>query len=210
MNKPKTLKQQFDDLIKNLNNSRAPQEYVIYGGIEMHKQMDEVVTEIVWYSQNPILDQPAQKWHYGDGFYMVLKPFGPVKPGDIILLKDYVHTRVVKIATATEKQVFFNWSEEFKASMKFTPLEWQSIRPITKWELLKIFPHLSDRIKHLHAYFAIMQFYPQYICEECMTLLSLENKGGGWENHHYNKTCGNCKRRPVKVYARNALKPINL
>lgn len=209
MDKPKTLKQHFNEIIKNFNNSRYPQEYVIYGSAETFKQMDEAVSNLVWIMKNPRLG-PEQKWHHGDGFYRVMKQFGQLYTFDIILLKSYVHSRVVKIATATQKQVFYSYSEGFNASMKFTPEEWQKLKPLSKWELLKIFPHLSDRIKHLHAYFAIMQFYPEYICEECIALLSLENKGGGWENHHYNKTCGNCKKRPVKVYARNALKPIGL
>lgn len=210
MKKTNSLKQSFLDLVNTLNKQPASQEYIIYGGIESRKQMDEAVKELMWRSKNPVLDQPAQKWHYGDGFYMVLKPFGHAKAGDIILLKNYVHTRVVKIATATERQIFFDWSEDFKADMKFTPAEWKSLRPLEKWELLKIFPHLSERIKHLHAYFAVMQYYPEYICEDCMSLLNLEVKGGGWQNHHYMKTCCNCKKRPVKVYFRNALKPIDL
>lgn len=208
----KTLKQQFNELIKNLNNAPRQQEYIIYGSAETFKQMDDAVALAVERIKNPILDQPAQKWHYGDGFYMVLNPFGDVKTGDVILLKSYVHTRVVKIATATEKQVFFNWREDFKADMKFTPQEWQSLRQLTKWELLKIFPHLSDRIKHLHAYFAIMQFYPECVCSDCIKLLNLEIKEDWkqWHNSYYKKRCQNCHKVPAFTTFRNALKPIGL
>lgn len=212
MNKPKTLKQQFLDMVKNFNNAPRQQEYIIYGSAETFKQMDDAVALAVERIKNPILDQPAQKWHHGDGFYMVLKPFGEVKTGDSILLKSYVHTRVVKIATATEKQVFFNWREDFKADMKFTPEEWQSLRQLTKRELLKIFPHLSDRIKHLHAYFAIIKFYPEEICSDCIKTLNLEIRKGweSWYNNGKPHVCGNCKQPGRFTTFRNALKPIGL
>lgn len=206
-------KKDFLDMVKRLNNShRQPQEYAIYGGIESTKQMGSAITELMWFAKNPILDQPAQKWHHASGLYMVLKAFGEVKAGDVLLFDSPTHSRVVKIATATEKQVFYSHTENFNANMKFTPHEWLSIRPLTKRELLKIFPHLSDRIKWLHGYFAIMQFYPEYLCSDCIKLLNLEVKKGWekWVNNNKPHVCPNCKQPGRFVTFRNALKPIGL
>lgn len=208
MSGSKTLKQQFLNLVKNLTNSRGSTEYVVYGSAETFKQMDEAISKAIWAHNNPMLG-PEQKWHYADGFYKVLKAFGEAKVGDILLFKSYVHSRVVKIATAAERQVFFDYKESMKTGMRFTPEEFQSIQPLTKWEILKIFPHLSQRIKHLYGYYAIMQFYPEYMCTDCWKSLNLELREncsiGPW-----NKRCYKCNKRPVIVTGRNSLKPIGL
>lgn len=208
MSEPKSLKQQLNEMIKNLNNSRGPQEYVIYGSAETFKQMDKAVEQLVWFIKNPRLG-PEQKWHHGDGFYRVMKQFGPLETFDIILLKSYVHSRVVKIATATQKQVFYSYSEDFNASMKFTPEEWQKLKPLSKWELLKIFPHLSDRIKHLYGYYAVMKSYPEKMCTDCWKSMNLKLQ----ENRHigtYSKRCDKCGKHPVVTTWNTSLKPIGL
>jgi len=208
MEKQKTLKQQFLDLAKTLNNSRGPTEYVIHGSSETFKQMDEAVSNAVWFINNPPLG-PEQKWHYGDGFYRVMKSFGPLETFDIILLKSYVHSRVVKIATPSQKQVFYNYEPNFNASMKFTPEEWQSLKPLNKWEIMQIFPHLSDRIKHLYGYHAIMQFYPESMCTECYKQLNLEPRTSV-PIGTYLQTCTRCNKKLCVTTYRNSLKPIGL
>jgi hypothetical protein len=150
-------KKDFLDMLKRLNNQPAQKEYVMLGSLEFSNQMDEAVKEAVWFMKNPRLG-PEQKWHHAHGFYKVLSGFGPLKAGDFILMVSYVHYRVVKIATATEKQVFYSYEENFNANMKFTPAEWKAVRPIDKWELLAIFPHLSERIKALYGNYALKQF----------------------------------------------------
>lgn len=208
MNKPKSLKQQFLEMVKNLNNSRAPQQYVIYGSSETFKQMDKAMEDLVWSLNNPMLG-PEQKWHFADGFYKVLKAFGEAKVGDILLFKSYVHSRVVKIATATEKQVFFDYTENMKTGMKFTPEEFQAIQPLTKWEIIKIFPHLSERIKHLYGYHAVMKFYPEKMCTDCWKSMNLELQ----ENRHIgtcSKRCDKCGKHPLVTTWNTSLKPIGL
>jgi hypothetical protein len=150
-------KKDFLDLVKKMNNQPTQKEFVIYGSAETFQQMDEAVKEAVWFMKNPRLG-PEQKWHHAHGFYRVVSDFGPLKAGDTILMVSHVHSRVVKIATGTTKQVFYSYEENFNANMRFTPAEWKAIRPLEKWGLLEIFPHLSERIKALYGEYALKQF----------------------------------------------------
>jgi len=183
--------------------------YELLMGLEQSKAFDEAIQQWMWFEKNPILDQPKQKWHRGDGFYRVVLPFNELMVGDIILLQGYTHNRVVKIATPTEKQVFFNYDRNFNADMQFTPEEWLKIIPLTKRELFKILPHMSTYIKDNSGYSEIMRFYPENLCADCKKLLHLEIKKG-WESWlgGGNKRCNNCGKSPIVTTRRNALKPI--
>lgn len=134
-------------------------EYQLLMGLDAAKAWDENLKEYMWQLKNPVLDQPRQKWFTGEGVYKVLKPFHGLNEGDNILLLRYCHNRIVKLATPTEKQVFFNYEclnpeahilnrAYFSADMKFTPEEWQTLlRPVTKQEMKALMPHLSTYIK---------------------------------------------------------------
>lgn len=98
----------------------------------MSKKWDAALAEHMHRLNNPIHDQPKQKWHTGSGIYKVLQPFKGLSAGDNILLENYVHTRVVKLATPTERQVFYPYAPDFTSRMKFTPAEWKTLlRPLT-------------------------------------------------------------------------------
>lgn len=76
------------------------------------------------------------------------------------MLEYFVHTSIVKLATPTTKQVWLNIfcfnPEEyilnrnyFSASIRFTPEEWNNwLRPLTKQELIKLSPPISNYIKY--------------------------------------------------------------
>lgn len=150
----------FDSLIKTLNKQKtSPRQIEILTSLENNKKINDAVSDYVWQLKNPVLDQPKQKWHRANGFYKVLKPFHGLMPGDNVLMEYFIHTRVVKLATSKERQVFFdviNLEPEkyildrnyFSADMKFTPEQWGTwLRPLTKSELIKLLPHISNYIK---------------------------------------------------------------
>lgn len=183
-------------------------EYQILMGLEASKQWDGAIKDLMHRLKNPILDQPKQQWHYGNGIYKVLQPFGSVVPGDNILLDSYTHNMVVKLATPTEKQVFCDWSEDFGPRMKFTPEEWNNkLRPLTTREIYNLLPHMSDRIKHLRGYFLFAKSLPEFMCTPCSEQFQIEvNKG--WEKHKFQRRCNCCGKNKVIVRPRNAFKPI--
>lgn len=133
-------------------------EYQMLMGLNAQKKWDEALQEYMWYLKNPVLDQPKQKWYRGHGIYKVLTPFLGFQTGDNLLLDSSCHTSIVKLATPTEKQVFYDvyylpdstvynrkW---FSASMEFTPEQWSWLRELTKTEMVKLMPHISKYIKN--------------------------------------------------------------
>ncbi len=183
-------------------------EYQIMMGLEGSKAYEKAIQDWMYRIKNPILDQPAQKWHRGDGIYRVIVPFAGFKYLDYILLDNYTHTRIVKLASPWTKQEFIPWSKELNASMPFTPEEWnRHLRSPTKKELYRLLPHLSIRIKWLTGYNQYMSFYPEYMCTDCFTKLGLELREyrhvGSWCKH-----CKNCGKHTPVTTCRNSLKPI--
>ena len=179
-------------------------EFSILMSHEMQKKWDRAIKD---HFENPYYDQPKEALKMGHGIYRVIRAFDCLVPGDNILLSWSVHTRIVKLATPSEKQAFLPYTKELNAYMYFTPEQMQNqIRPVTKDELYALLPHLSPRIKLRVGYQDYMMFYPELICSECCEKNGLEVKAGS-ENQHKNKRCGICDKRPILTYYRNALKP---
>lgn len=182
-------------------------EYQILMGLELDQQWQKAVADLIERQKNPILDQPKQKWHRGAGIYRVLQPFSVFKPGDNILMQDYVHTRIVKLATPIEKTEFIPWTRELNAGTLFTPFEWETLfRPLNKDELWHLLPHLRYSIKD-HGEHLYMQFYPEFLCKECFPKFNLELKDPKFKVAYKSrcKSCGTEKRLTAR---RSYLKPI--
>jgi hypothetical protein len=141
--------------------------------------------------------------------YKITSPYKGLDPGDFILLDISSHSRAVKLATPTSKQVFIDYKIMNAWDRIAQSLIDQGIaEPVKLWELKKIFPHLSKRIKALSGYFVYMSFYPEYMCEQCMETNKFTVKKG-WEKWHYRKKCDMCNNLTDNdTWARNALKPI--
>lgn len=183
-------------------------EYQLLMGLKAAQSVEKAIHDLMERIKNPILDQPAQKWHRGDGIYRVVAPFHVFKAGDNILIKSYVHTRIVKLATPINKQEFIPYTKEFNYDTPYTPLEWVTyLRPLTIKEVWDLLPHMSRLIKSLCGYHQYMSFYPEYMCTDCFTQLGLELRQhahvGSWCKHC--KLCG--KHTPVTT-CRHSLKPI--
>lgn len=181
--------------------------YEILMSADMHEQFNGAIKDYIWSLKNPIYDQPKQKWYGGNGIYRVLQPFGELKAGDNVLLDYMVHTRAVKVASATEKQVFYNYRKDFYSSMEFTPEDWfRLLRALTKQELIDLWPHMSPRMKAWTGIHSIMAFYPENVCTNCMGLLKLKIRDGRTGGYAH-KRCNNCGKIPVVVTHRHSLIP---
>ncbi len=182
-------------------------EYEILMGLETAKLWDKAVEDHVYFLKNPI-QGPQQKWFTGYGFYKVLTSFNVLEPGNVILIDRYTHTRIVKIATPTQKQVFLLSSEDFNTRTKYTPENWfKLLRPLTPKEIYNLLPHMSKRIKVLAGYSAFAKSLPDYLCTPCMVKFNVEAKEG-WGKHKLQRRCNGCGINKAIVTPNSAFKPI--
>lgn len=153
-------------------------------------------------------------------FFRLKEDFHIYKKGDCLLFGT-CHNDIVLLGSATTPTKYYTFWNSVKDYNTYN-LRWYAdalkrnlrakCEPLTKYELIKLFPHLTKRIKFYEGYFELAKYLPDYMCEECITKANLEVRKDGWENHFkIGKNCWDCKKVVKgKVYARNALKPINL
>ncbi len=179
-------------------------EYQLLMGVEQHAQFNKAIEEWMWFQNNPPLG-PEQKWYYPRGFLRVLKPIIGLSVGDIILIDSLAHSRIVKLATATDKQEFINHSPELNTHSKITPEQNLSFEKLTTKEIYRIIPHMSARIKHLSGYRHWAASLPEWICGDCARKMPIEFKEDG--KYKLQRRCNCCGKNKAICNNRNDFKP---
>lgn len=180
-------------------------EYQILMGIEQYAQLCQSVEEHVWILNNPCLG-PEQKWFYPRGFLKVAKSFRGLSVGDTVLIDGYAHTRVVKMATSTQRQEFISYSRDMNTHIKLTPEEYSSFKPLTTREIYRLIPHMSARIKHLVGYRYWSISLPEYLCVDCQSKMPIEYKDDKGK-FRTQRRCNCCGKNKAICNNRSDFKP---